>query len=226
MPTLKRPEPDFGDLIVWGCMGTACAAAAYPLLAMLLEPLLKGSLSTFLAEISGALGTVAMGVVLGGLMATIVAGFTSGWLSLLVNLFRLSIGWKVSPIVLATFIGGLTGFLCGMAFTDWYRAEWQNYAVGPGLATIVGQIGAAYGAARMSGLRTPPQRVFVGSFGIRQLMILTAWGAGLLALAKVTGALTAFNAALVAGWLVLQTVTLCGVVWLAVPPQRTISRRG
>ena len=125
------------------------------------------------------------------------------------------------PVIAGTG-AGLLGFLVTSlyhAFMIWsYRGPTAySLFIGPALATIVLQLGATWTTVpneyseygeRLPMSHEPPWL----RFDIRQILIATAWIAGILSLLKVTHILGPWSASIVATWFVYQAATLWGVL--------------
>jgi len=131
--------------------------------------------------------------------------------------------------------GGLVGFVAVIPFTLPIVEEMSSpgtvfgmflaVVLGPGLATIVGQVGGVWGAQRaiigrqqaMSRDACSGQEVgtLPLQFGLRQLMWFTLWLSLLLATIRLSGIPFEFVLPTVFGWLAFQTATICFGRWLA-----------
>jgi hypothetical protein len=187
---------------------------------------------------------VGEGVAIVVLVGTIGAGIGLIWASIvclavlpLVYLFVLSLRLHGSLIRLGAFAGGLVGFVAVMPFI------WGEYSparagswpqtifvllVGPGLTTILGQLGGAWGgwrerwyertvaAAGISECRVPanslnndgPPSYRPIRFGIRHLLVLGIWISMLLAAIRICRVDYDIALSLGIGWLIYQAATL------------------
>lgn len=119
--------------------------------------------------------------------------------------------------------GGLVGFIAVIPLLalllsgrDW---EWEVLIwvlpLGPGLATILGQLGGAMGARREVLVNravlppdAPSNKHGPLQFGTRKLQWTCVWVSVLLTAFKLTGAPLEFALAVVTSWIVFQTLTL------------------
>jgi hypothetical protein len=190
---------------------------------------------------------VGEGVVIVFLVGTAGAGLGLIWASVvcvavlpLVYLFVLSLQLRGSLIRLGAFTGGLVGFVALMPFI------WREYSfargsswpelvflllVGPGLSTILGQLGGAWGgwrerwyerevAATAIGERQRLQQAANSSadngplsypriqFGIRDLLVIGIWISLLLASIRLSGLDYEVMLSLGIGWLIYQAATM------------------
>ena len=125
----------------------------------------------------------------------------------------------------AAFTGGLIGFLAafltftlsiepvGISSID-FSVLMVDLFIGPGLTTLMGQIGGAWGT--MGHYREEPPRSRF-QFNLRQMLILTAWVSVLLTLLRLTGLLTWLPMLILAIWVVYQAATLWVVLRLVKP---------
>lgn len=146
--------------------------------------------------------------------------------------FSYSMGLLAYRQATAAFAGGLAGFLgTVVAFTASIQSHWFAAIcvglLGPGLATLLGQIGGWWGTsdpARFKRRRELGHSPVPGNlpstnsqplrFGIRQLLVVTTWLAVIFTLLKLAGWLNAIVLTVLLGWLVFQACTLRLVAWL------------
>jgi hypothetical protein len=179
---------------------------------------------------------VGEGVVIVFLIGTVGAGIALIWASIvcaailpLVYLFVLSLQLRGSLIRLGTFAGGLVGFVAVMTFF------WREYSyvrgsswpqlifvlvVGPGLATVLGQLGGAWGgwrerwferavvSAANSSNNDGPMSYPRIQFGIWHLLVIGIWISVFLAAIRLSGLDYQVVLPLGIGWLIYQAVTL------------------
>jgi hypothetical protein len=185
--------------------------------------------------------------VVGSLLAIVWTGVLSTMTLPVVLLFVRSLKLRGSLIRLGAFSGGLVGFIAALPMTltlprTLLRADFGELfvalALGPGLATLLGQIGGAWGGRRawrssehFYGLtvaraqsRTAPARgepqlaetdeAAIGpadhrlQFGLRHMMWLIVWISVLLYVIRLSGIPFEYVLPLVAGWIVYQWITL------------------
>ena len=226
-PALQLSPPRNNDQFGRALWGIACAAACYPCFLIFLS---------FLSEI-----------MIGGLPVTLQDQLQLLFIAFLVVAFSLGIAFLiVTPVAMAAIgatwlvlhsvvkqapwpvVAGIAGGLTGFLFTclslrspeDSFLGQWiVGVTLGPGLATVMGQIGATwttvpneyseYGERLPMSHEQPWLR-----FDIRQILIATAWVAGILSLLKVTHILGPWSASIVATWFVYQAITLWVVLRL------------
>lgn len=190
---------------------------------------------------------VGEGVVIVFLVGTVGAGLGLIWASIvclailpLVYLFVLSLQLRGSLIQLGAFAGGLVGFVAVMPFifgeySPARTGSWPELIfvllVGPGLTTILGQLGGAWGGWRERwyeravadagiGERGPLDQAANGSadngplsypriqFGIRDLLVMGIWISLLLAGIRFSGLGFEVVLPLGLGWLIYQAATM------------------
>ena len=160
--------------------------------------------------------------------------------TLIFHLFLWSLRLRPSYVWLGAVLGGLVGGLAVLppllvALTDPFFDDLREMlfalALGPGLTTVLGQFGGAWGGRRVQTLAKVPSPRGDGElqpletasgdelqdptatrrpwlqFGTRELLWLTAWVSVLLAIASATPA-PLFSLTLTGGWLVYQAATL------------------
>jgi hypothetical protein len=164
----------------------------------------------------------------------------------LVHLFALSLKLRINTTWLAAFSGGLVGFVAVLpvmlpmmlrmpASTD-LLAVVAILALGPGVTTILGQLGGAWGARRderlgaqrrrrqsliASGKWLSPTDATAGTnqpgdsqsprkfqFGIRHMLWIAVWLSLLLSVIRLSGIPFEFVLPLLVGWFVYQGATL------------------
>jgi hypothetical protein len=222
----------------------ALAGAAYPVLlavgysiAMLVYLL---SAQTAVVHLGESLIVVLLFSFLGagiGLIWTTIVAFA---VLPLVYLFVRSMELRGSAVRLGAFCGGLIGFVAVLPFFAGAMTsgpdEWWKIAAfvlaGPALATIVGQVGGAWGGWRTqwceralsqagSGEGGAPGELPADSskqgdsvrhrrlqFGIRHLLVVSIWISVLLTAIRLSGLDFLFVLLLLGGWVVYQAATL------------------
>jgi hypothetical protein len=163
----------------------------------------------------------------------------------IVYLFVRSLKLRGSLVWLGAICGGLVGFLSvlplilGLHLMNGLRDLWALLVIlplGPGLATITGQIGGAWGGRKAAesiesyyGLaaattldradnQTAPDRLEAAGaidghdrrlqFGLRHLLWLIVWLSLLLSIVRLSGIPFQFVLPVLAGWLIYQAITL------------------
>ena len=233
--------------------GILCAGASYPIVSGLIGAVMMiwdaianydtGPTSFELGDSLGeSLSVLLLGSVLGALFALAWTVIAIAVTLPIVNLIVRSIDLKANPIWLGAFAGGLTGFVALLPLTF----ELPRYpgkveldellfvlALGPGLTTILGQIGGAWGGRRASWyeravaaatvceMRPTVDQVTVESqfdggpsttrtlqFRIRHLLCAAVWLSLLLSVIRLSGIPYALALPLLTGWLVYQAATL------------------
>ncbi|QDU91136.1 hypothetical protein Pla175_45560 [Pirellulimonas nuda] len=137
------------------------------------------------------------------------AGFVSVWTLLLSKLFLATLGWRPGWDRLGVALGGLVGLVCtawpiasGSAFFSFEMTSefWAFLALGPGVATLVGQFFGALGGVRnlkeqelldARHGRVNPPAAEARRVSIKQLLLITAWASVCLTAAKAAGLMTA-----------------------------------
>jgi hypothetical protein len=234
----------------------ALAGAAYPVI-LALGSLLVIVATLFNLAFTGSpvqpneLGRVVVFLFVGG---TVGAGIGLVWASIvcivtlpLVYIFVLSLRLRGSLTRLGGFAGGLVGCVAVLPFVHGVYSPARGTSaefvfmlfVGPGLTTILGQIGGAWGgwrerwyeravasAAISEGPRTFEQPANGSNnggspsyphiqFGIRHLLVFGIWVSLLLTTIRLSGLDYQIVLPLVIGWLMYQAVTLWIGGWLA-----------
>ncbi|WP_145250035.1 hypothetical protein [Aeoliella mucimassa] len=134
-------------------------------------------------------------------------------------------------LVIAGVAGGLAAFVptmsvAGLMIYDGQGGWILRLLLGPACATLCCQIGAVWASlpaiasnredssnrTRRTSVPDQQQEQQTLRFEIRQLLIATAWVAALLGVLKAMNLLVPWFAAIVAGWLVYQAVTLAIVI--------------
>jgi hypothetical protein len=182
---------------------------------------------------------------LGSLLGIIWAGVLSMITLPVVYMFVRSLKLRGSLIWLGAFSGGLVGFIYALPVTlslPWvlgpgnYGEVFIALALGPGLATVLGQMGGAWGGWRAwkssehyNGIATTSasNNVVAGNgekhssdvqvtlpqtnnrlqFGLRHMMWLIVWISVLLCVIRLSGIPFEYMLPLVAGWIVYQWIT-------------------
>lgn len=185
----------------------------------------------------------AMGATLGLLAAVFVAGLTLPIVFLILRSLRV----MARPATVGAFLGGLVGFIATVPAVLVTRAEasgdWRIVAIavalGPGLATIFGQIGGAWGgwkARAVPGHSDPGNKrtscdaphgaassVHVGpqrpahpafQFDIRQLLWMAFWLSLLMSVIRLLGVPFEVAIPLLVGWTIYQFATLAAGAYL------------
>ena len=132
-----------------------------------------------------------------------------------------SLGGRPSATVFASFVGGLLGFLCTFPLVLEFFVSPQasqngfflTLLIGPILATLMGQIGGAWGAVFYEPTLYPASRRF--QFSLYQLLILTLGISLALALLRLTGLLASPLLVYGIAWGVCQAISLWMIVALA-----------
>jgi hypothetical protein len=230
-PILPLQRYKWSVAAVW----IAIAGAAYPTVFSLsvlgLEALLSlpefirggGDLSIIVREIVSAgimvlLYAVICGGIVGFFWATTVCIIVLPVSYMVARSLRVRVGFSM----LMAFNGGAVGFIAVMPFvlilnnqTDWSLLNW-TLPLGPGLTTILGQLGGALGGRREMRINSavlPPEPESSArqsfQFGIRQLLWVGVGLSLFLTLLKLTGVRLELVGVIVAAWLICQSVTLC-----------------
>jgi hypothetical protein len=225
------------------------AGAAYPIvLAFGMSLFIIAALFTLpFARGPGRANDVVEGVVMVFLGGTVGAGIGLIWAGVvclailpLVYLFVLSLQVRGSLIRLGAFAGGLVGFVAVMPFIwgEYSPARGSSWPeliflllVGPGLTTILGQLGGAWGgwrerwyerAVTAAGIGERPRLEQVANslnsdgtlaypriqFGIRHLLVIGMWISVVLAGIRFSGLDYEVVLPLGIGWLIYQAATL------------------
>ena len=180
---------------------------------------------------------------LGGAIGIVWSLFVSALTLPIIYFIAKSFNLRTSIVRLRAFSGGLVGFICTLPLSldlPWYTFPsdvWQFIVIalgGPGLATVLGQLGGAWGGNRSraagpkatTALRHPfdptmhPSSVAVEptpvpeqvnakfQFGIRHLLWLSVWLSLLLALIRLCGIPYELILPLLLGWTSFQAATL------------------
>jgi hypothetical protein len=241
---LPRPRPELGswpdgellarqfsDGLITIPRAIALAGAAYPLIVGLgiVVVACVGALVSQLTWNNAGDSLIAFPAV--GLVAAVAGSIWSTMVSVailpLAYLFVRSLRLRGSIVRFGAFCGGLVGFIAIVplvmpivvvgksAASDWAIA----LLVGPGLATILGQLGGAWGGWRTRWFepavaRSPcennsasPMQPWV-QFGIWHLLVAAVWISLLLGLIRLSGIRFEFVLPLLVGWLVYQAATL------------------
>jgi len=168
---------------------------------------------------------VLCGAFVGFLWAGAVSLFVLPVMYMLARSLRISLGF--TP--LAACCGGVVGFVAVMPFiamiTHGDHWQWAGFAfvltLGPGLTTILGQLGGAIGGRREVAINwtvqpteeSPPPSRRPLQFGIRQLLWLSVWLSLLLTAIKLSGVRLELILPVLVGWILYQAATLC-IGWL------------
>lgn len=217
----------------WGFLGILAAAAAYMcFLGVVALALFAFSVLTESGSADSVImfgyGLLALGGVFALLMTTMIPFLTLLAMGFSWFVFY-TLGATSNRSVISAFAGGLAGFVgtllpfYGAIETD----AWSGVIVGllgPGVATLLGQLGGWLGASRPAPYRSPlllssanvafkpnveGNRSF--RFGVGQLLVLTVWFAVAFTLLKLCGLLGPRSLAILLGWLVYQS----GTMWCA-----------
>jgi hypothetical protein len=189
---------------------------------------------TFVSAIVALCGVVVASA-FAGLIGLAWAAFVA-WITLpCVCAFTRTLHLNVGMTWIGAISGGLVGFLAvlPLVMNVSISSRWEAamiMAIGPGLTTILGQIGGAWGgsncysswvewaqtpaagqpaqftAASGRGVKQRSQARF--QFSIRQLLWLALWLSLLLSLIRLSGAATDVALPLLFGWMAYQAVTL------------------
>lgn len=220
---VRHPESNFGRALG----GIAAAALIYiSSLALMLSamwiysgPASNQSLSDLFCICIGAVCLFLVVVFFYILLAVVPLGLLSLALCLLV--IR-SLGVPVRWSFVGGFAGGLTGYL-GTCYVFTGPVDFDGTSalvilLGPVLATLLGQAGGSWPALspvmirQLNPTSQDPEQPW--QFDIRQIMIATAWIAGILAALKGLGALGLGSASILFVGLMLQAVSLPFVIRL------------
>jgi hypothetical protein len=165
---------------------------------------------------------VLCGAFVGFLWAGAVSLFVLPVMYMLARSLRVSVGFTL----LSACCGGIVGFVAVMPFialiTHGDHWRWEGFAfvlaLGPGLTTILGQLGGAIGGRREVAINwavQPPEESPTPSrrplqFGIRQLLWLSVWLSLLLTAIKLSGVRLELILPVLVGWILYQAATLYG----------------
>jgi hypothetical protein len=238
------------------CFGIMLAGAAYPIIIAI------ASIAIIIVQIFGSLNRMSPGpnlvelavvpfflvgyAALGSMLGIIWAGVLSMITLPVVYAFVRSLKLRGSLVWLGAVSGGLVGFIAALPVTlsvPWTIGlgdYWElliALSLGPGLATVLGQIGGAWGGLRATrhianyyGVvgasnsdRAEPVRTGLltdandfaprtteqhWQFGIRHIMWLIVWISLLLSVIRLSGIPFEYVLPLVAGWILFQWLTL------------------
>jgi hypothetical protein len=238
------------------CFGIMLAGAAYPVVVATI--LLAWVMVQIVASLNGAsllprLSELAMApifltgyAVLGALLGVVWAGVLSMITLPVVYLSVRSLKARGSLISLGALSGGLVGFIALLPLSlsvPWtvsandYSRLFVLLPMGPGLATVLGQVGGAWGGwkatlhlANYYGIVATSDSERAGQaatemiatttdsasraplqpwqFGLRHVLWLVVWISVLLSVVRLSGIPFEFVIPLVAGWIVFQWITL------------------
>lgn len=163
---------------------------------------------------------VLCGAFLGFLWAGAVSLFVLPVMYMLSRSLRVSIGFTL----LSACCGGVVGFVAIMPFIAmitsgrqwWWEGLAWVLAFGPGLTTVLGQLGGAIGGRREVAINwavqppnePAPHRRRPLQFGIRQLLWLSVWLSLLLTAIKLSGVRLELIMPVLVGWILYQAATL------------------
>jgi hypothetical protein len=198
----------------------AFAGAAYPLVVAI------GSLTVVFTlfatnklawnEMGEAPAAIASYAVIGATIGLFWTGIVALGTLTFVYFFMRSLKVQVGFVRLGAFCGGLVGFVAIMPFILLVAGEADlaglvaALAVGPALATVVGQIGGAWGGYRVRrehGVDLPSRTGRI-QFGMRHIMVACVWIALLLTAVRLSGLDYRAVFLLLFGWLVYQAATI------------------
>ena len=135
------------------------------------------------------------------------------------SIFFYSIAYRPAWPIVATAAGGLTGFLCTSLLGSTDEMRLVLVLFGPMLATVVGQLGAAWATIdrpqvliSFHASETTPRPEL--RFGIRQMLIATTWVAVMTTVLRLMSPNDTRMIAIVLQWFVYQAITLWVVLRL------------
>jgi hypothetical protein len=176
---------------------------------------------------------IGVAAVAAGCIGAVWTGFLSVIVVPIFYLFARSLRLRASLVWLGAICGGLVGFVAVLPFLLNFRggsgADILGMllvaAVGPGLTTVLGQLGGAWGGrqAQRNRERTIEYHLTQGGggerllqFQIRHLLWVTVWLALLLTGIRLSGIPAQLILPVLLAWLVYQAGTLyCGWLWFA-----------
>lgn len=245
----------------WGRIGVGIvfAGAAYPiLLAMFIAIAVVGWSILNLAPNSAMEDGVnfVFGLAAYSLVAAMIGVLWSGFVAVLtlpvIYSVAKTLSLRTSIVRLGAFSGGLVGFICTLPLS--LELPWSTFpsdiwqfilatTVGPGLATVLGQLGGAWGGnrsrqagqdvnkqllramtSRTAGEPSPDAAAALDDedgrpfqFGIRHLLWVSVWLSLLLALIRLCGIPYQLMLPLLLGWAAFQTAS----IWIG---ERLVSR--
>jgi hypothetical protein len=243
-----------GSSISFGIM---LAGAAYPIIiAAVIVAMIIVQIITRIHQFSPPRNLMELAIIpffvvgtaaVGSLLAIVWTGILSTMTLPVVLLFVQSLKLRGSLVWLGAASGGLVGFIAALPMTltlprTLGRGDFGELfvalALGPGFATLLGQIGGAWGGwrawrssehfygltiARAQSSTAPadgePQLAEAGEvetgpgdhriqFGLRHMMWLTVWISVLLCVIRLSGIPFEYVLPLIAGWIVYQWITL------------------
>jgi len=208
--------------------GTAMAGGLYPIFMSLMNfsmnfssyQLNSGQLIPFSLAF---LAICSLSFIIGWAFASVVSAFAV----LLLRFILRSLHIEAKRVVTGAFIGGLTGLVCTSPFVLTFTFSSNQFYLysASTLATLMGQIGGAWGAWRM--LRNKslilPTKSLLSTihFRISHMLWFTFWSVLLLTVLKLAGLLTPPVITFLGIWFVFQTVSLA-VIWQI---ERALRRR-
>jgi hypothetical protein len=247
----------------WSSMGTgiALAGGAYPMLLAVVGSLI-GMVVVLASFLTGGISLPNLGESLLVLLIVLAHTLTMGMFGLVwcgvvvivalpvVYLFARSMRLRGSFVRFGALCGGLVGFLAVLPILVLVAREVNDWptmiaamAIGPGITTILGQIGGAWGASQPSYEQAvrratinklpPSSREATGraaqssedlatpwiQFSVRHLLWIAVWVSLLLSVIRLTGIPFELMLPLAGGWLLYQALTL----WIG---GRVVSRLG
>ena len=169
-----------------------------------------------MSELQDTLGLIVSFAFFGTVIGLYWAAIVTIGVLMFVYYFVRSLGLHVGFIWRGAFCGGLVGFVAvaPIAFVVAIEADLREIVTillaGPGLATVVGQIGGTWGESRVLrestfGIAARSGRI---QFGIRHLMVACVWLTLLLTAIRLSGLDFLVVLVLLFGWLVYQAATL------------------
>jgi hypothetical protein len=239
--------------------GIILAGGAYPFVVAVIG-IVIGTIVTIWTVITGGEFPSPTGELIGGIVMAMTFAFMGGiggiiWAAIVtmvtgpvVYLFVRSLRIRGNVVWLGAVWGGLVGFLAMMPATLPLLGSFREFgsatgfiiilAAGPGLTTIVGQVGGTAGGRnalrnwqRLSNCDAALAAMKANSgvaereseidktaaplrFGIRHLLWITFWMSLLLSVIRLSGIPFEYVLPLLAGWLAFQTATLYLGNWL------------
>ncbi len=234
-------------------LGIILAGGVYPLVLVVLYAVTCAifAISAWLADGANApapeelfqiVGVIVVYAGVGGLIGLVWSALVTAVTLPFANLFAWSMTLRCSVVGWGAFCGGLVGFTAVLPFMfsiHWqagFTEFWQVVLIlllGPGLATVMGQLGGAWGGWRVGSYDRAIARAAVEApydgpessattldngevatahagfqFRIRHLLWIAVWLSLLLTLIRLSGIPYAFVVPLVLGWCAFQVATL------------------
>ena len=205
---LRDPYQDFWtNVVVWISLAEALVPFTLLLYGTIFQFSKTGYNHTVGDLLMMGLGALALGYTILFAVTLVVAGLTSALLGLIYK----SLGINYSNAVGGASVGGCVGLLLALPVVSSDFPSTLLLVV----ATVLGQIGGAQGVRRTyyQNRFAEAHRLTV-KFGIRQLMVLTAWLALAMTLLKRTGMTTESYFFILGVWLTVQLAGLIFVYFL------------